>query len=88
MLLFGSITPGIRISLSGSLSGRHAAATPEIIDYKGFNTLLAELEAFAAAVRGERAYPIPPEDILHGVAVFEAIVRSAERHQPITVART
>jgi hypothetical protein len=30
----------------------------------------------------------PPEDILHGVAVFEAIVRSAERHQPVTVART
>jgi predicted dehydrogenase len=57
-------------------------------EYKGFNTLLAELEAFAAAVRGEQAYPIPPEDILHGVAVFEAIVRSAERHQPVTVART
>ena len=69
-------------------TGRHAASTPEVIDYKGFNTLLAELEAFAAAVRGERAYPIPPEDILHGVAVFEAIARSAERHQPVTVMRT
>ena len=72
----------------GPRTGRHAAATPEIIEYKGFNTLLAELEAFAAAVRGEQAYPIPPEDILHGVAVFEAIVRSAKRHQPVTVAPT
>jgi predicted dehydrogenase len=69
-------------------TGRHTAASPEIIKYKGFNTLLAELEASAAAVSGERAYPIAPEDILHGVAVFEAIVRSAERHQPVTVART
>jgi predicted dehydrogenase len=60
----------------GPRTGRHAAVTPEIIEYKGTNTLLAELEAFAAAVRGERAYPIPPEDILHGVAVFEAIVHS------------
>ena len=72
----------------GPRTGRHAAATPEIIEYKGFNTLLAELEAFAAAIRGEQAYPIPPDDILHGVSVFEAIVRSAERHQPVTVART
>jgi predicted dehydrogenase len=72
----------------GPRTGRHAAATPEIIEYKGFNTLLAELEAFAAAIRGEQAYPIPPADILHGVAVFEAIVRSAERHPPATVART
>jgi predicted dehydrogenase len=69
-------------------TGRHAAATPEIIEYKGFNALLAELDAFAAAVRGERAYPILPEDILHGVAVFEAIVRSAKGNQPVTVART
>ena len=59
-----------------------------MIEYKGFNTLLAELEAFAAAIRGEQAYPIPPADILHGIAVFEAIVRSAERHQPVTVAWT
>jgi len=72
----------------GPRTGRHAAATPEIIEHKGFNALLAELEAFAAAIRGEQAYPIPPGDILHGVGVFEAIVRSAERHQPVTVART
>jgi predicted dehydrogenase len=74
-------------SPEGPRTGRHAAATPEVIEYKGVYTLLAELEAFAAAVSGERAYPIPPEDILHGVAVFEAIVRSTERHQPV-IART
>jgi predicted dehydrogenase len=85
-------TPEFQLRFSpvpeGPRTGRYASPTLEIVEYKGFDTLLAELEAFAAAVRGERAYPIPPEDILHGIAVFEAIVRSAERHLPVTVART
>jgi predicted dehydrogenase len=68
-------------------TGRHVAAEPELIQNRGFNTLLAELEAFAAAIRGEKPYPITPEQVLHGVAVFEAIVRSAAGHRPVTVAR-
>ena len=71
----------------GPRTGRHAAATPEIIEHKGFNALLAELEAFAAAIAGGPAYPITPEEILHGVAAFEAIVRSAAQHRPVRVAR-
>jgi predicted dehydrogenase len=67
-------------------TGRHSAAAPEIIDYQGFNALAAELDGFAAAINGERAYPITAEEVLHGVAVFEAIVRSAELHQPVRVA--
>jgi predicted dehydrogenase len=63
------------------------AAEPEMIQNRGFNTLLAELEAFAAAIRGEKPYPITPEQVLHGVAVFEAIVRSAAEHRPVRVAR-
>jgi predicted dehydrogenase len=68
-------------------AGRHTQAAPEIIQNRGANTLLAELEAFAAAIRGEAPYPIPPEEILHGVAVFEAIVRSAATRQPVKIAR-
>ena len=68
-------------------TGRHAALPPEIIEYTGFNALLAELEAFAGAIRGGAPYPIPPEQMLHGVAVFEAIVQSAATHQPVKVAR-
>ncbi|MGH7038324.1 MAG: Gfo/Idh/MocA family protein [Stellaceae bacterium] len=86
------LTPEFQFRFSpapeGPRTGRPVTAIPEIIEHKGFNALAAELETFAAAVRGERAYPITPEDILHGVAVFEAIVRSAERHQPIRVAQT
>jgi predicted dehydrogenase len=35
------------------------------------------LDAFAKAAAGGPAYPIPHEDMIHGVAVTEAIVRSA-----------
>ena len=66
-------------------TGRHSAPAPEIIDHKGFNALAAELEGFAAAINGERPYPITAEEVLHGVAAFEAIVRSAALHQPVKV---
>jgi predicted dehydrogenase len=69
-------------------TGRHTAPEAEIIKYPGFNALLAELEGFAAAINGERAYPITAEEVLHGVAVFEAIARSAALHQPVKVAHT
>ena len=68
-------------------AGRHLAAPPEIISHKGFNALAAELEGFAAAINGERPYPITADEILHGVAAFEAIVQSAAIHQPVKVAR-
>ena len=68
-------------------TGRHAQSAPEIIRYPGFNAILAELEAFAAAIGGRTPYPISAEEVLHGVAVFEAIVRSAATHQPAKVAR-
>jgi predicted dehydrogenase len=68
-------------------SGRHAQPAPEIIEYPGFNALLAELEAFAAAINGQAPYPITTEEIMHGVAAFEAIVQSAATHRPVKVAR-
>ncbi|MBR0678995.1 Gfo/Idh/MocA family oxidoreductase [Roseomonas eburnea] len=37
----------------------------------------AELAAFAAAVAGGPAYPLPPEDAIHGVAVYEAMIGAA-----------
>jgi predicted dehydrogenase len=48
--------------------------------------LRAELEGLAAAINGERAFPITAEEVLHGVAVFEAIVRSSQSGQPVRVA--
>ncbi len=68
-------------------AGRHAQPAPEIVEHRGFNAILAELEAFAAAIRGETPYPITAAEVLHGVAALEAIIRSAATHQPVKVAR-
>ena len=64
----------------------HAAGKPEIIEHKGFNPVKAVMEAFAAAIRNEAPYPVTHEQILHGVAVFEAVVKSAQTGQPVKVA--
>jgi predicted dehydrogenase len=67
------------------MEGRQRATAPEIIEFKGFNPLKAELEGFAAAINGTRPYPITADEIIHGVAAFEAIVRSAATGQPVKV---
>jgi predicted dehydrogenase len=46
----------------------------------------AEVEAFAAAIRGEREYPVPVADAVHGVAVLEAMGRSAIEERPVQIA--
>lgn len=71
----------------GPPTGRHAALPPQVTEYPGSNTLLAEMEAFADAIEGGPAYPISSDEVLHAVAVFEAIVQSAARRQPVRVAR-
>jgi predicted dehydrogenase len=58
----------------------------EVIDHDFVDTQRAELEAFAAAVRGEADYPLPLRDAVNGVAVFEAINRSAHSGGMETVA--
>ena len=45
------------------------------------STERAELEGFADAIEGRTPYACPPDDAVHGVAVLEAIVRSAESGQ-------
>jgi predicted dehydrogenase len=53
--------------------------------YAPFDIERAELEAFAAAISGEERYPIDPDEILNGVAAFEAVSLSAEKRMPITL---
>ncbi len=71
----------------GPPTGRNTALPPQITEYPGFNGLLAEMEAFADAIEGGAPYPITPQEVVHGVAVFEAIVQSAARRQPVKIAR-
>lgn len=58
---------------------------PETIEHKGFDPINAALEAFASAVAGDDPFPVSPKEILHGVAVFEAIVESAKTGAPVKV---
>ena len=53
--------------------------------YAPFDIERAELEAFAAAIRGRAAYPIGADEILNGVAAFEAVSLSAECKVPVTL---
>ena len=95
LAVFGSagcaelVTPELDFRFSAAPAampaGRYSAAAPEIIEQRGYNGLLAELEAFAGAIEGGPAYPIPLDQIVHGVAAFEAIVRSAASRKPVKV---
>ncbi|CAB3749193.1 Gfo/Idh/MocA family protein [Paraburkholderia humisilvae] len=49
----------------------------QVFDYAPVDIERKELEAFADAVKGEAPFPVSLADAYHGVAVFEAIVRSA-----------
>jgi predicted dehydrogenase len=51
---------------------------PTVIDYPQTSTERAELEGFADAIAGVAPYACPPDHALHGVAVLEAIVKSAQ----------
>jgi predicted dehydrogenase len=65
--------------------GAHATAPPQVIENKGFNPVKAVLEAFAVAVEGGAPFPVTHEQVIHGVAVFEAIVASAKSGRPVKV---
>jgi predicted dehydrogenase len=66
-------------------AGHMAVVEPEIISKPGFDTLQAELRAFAAAIRDKTPYPVSPEEVLHGVEAFEAAVNSAKSGKPVAV---
>jgi predicted dehydrogenase len=40
--------------------------------------LNAELIAFARCIEEKQPYPVPIDQVLHGMAVFDAVVRSAQ----------
>jgi predicted dehydrogenase len=69
-------------------TGRVPAPPDEIFEHLGFDTLHAELVAFAQAIRDGQAYPVPVEDVLHGMAVFDALVESAKNGAIVGVAST
>lgn len=57
----------------------------EEIEMPAVDTLRAELETFADAVTGAGPFPMSLAQAVHGVAVLEAIARSAEERHPVAV---
>jgi predicted dehydrogenase len=62
------------------------APPDEVIEHAGFNMLRAELIEFARCIRDKRPYPVGTDDVLHGMAVFEAAVKSAKAGGIVEVA--
>jgi predicted dehydrogenase len=67
-------------------SGPVIAPPDEISEHPSFDMLNAELTAFARAIRAGEPYPIPLEEVLHGMSVFDAIVEAARSNTIVAVA--
>jgi predicted dehydrogenase len=67
-------------------SGPITAPPDQVSEHPGFDMLNAELTAFARAIGEGTPYPVPIDDVLHGMSVFDAIVRAAKtgKVEPVT----
>ncbi len=70
-----------RTRLFGTCRFQPAKGPAESWEAERFDVTRASLEAFAAAAQGGPAYPIPLDEMVHGAAVTEAIVRATETGQ-------
>src|SRR5262249_41076573 len=66
-------------------TGLVTAPPDQVIEHAGFDMLRAELVEFARCIRNKRAHPVNIEDVLHGMAVFDACVRSAKNGGIVTI---
>ena len=66
-------------------TGPITAPPAEVIDCGGFDMLNAELNAFARCIIDKRGYPVPMQEVLHGMAVFDAAIESAATGQIVPV---
>ena len=68
-------------------TGPITAPPAEQHDFSGFDMLNAELTAFARAIVDKAPYPVPLAEVLHGMAVFDAVIESARTRNVVAVAR-
>jgi predicted dehydrogenase len=62
-------------------TGPVTAPPDELSEHAGFDMLNAELTAFARAISDRKPYPVPIDEVLHGMAVFDAIVKAGQSGQ-------
>jgi predicted dehydrogenase len=66
-------------------TGPVTAPPDEISDHASFDMLNGELTEFACAIRERRPYPVKIDEILHGMSVFDAVVRAAQSNEIVAV---
>jgi predicted dehydrogenase len=71
-----------RTGIFGSYIVQPIKGEPRHIDVPRFDSVAAELEAFATACSGGPAFPISHEEMIHGAAAAEAIIKSAASGRP------
>lgn len=84
MQIFGS-KGWVELRNDSLLQARMLDSEPETIDFGPFDKERAELEAFADAIYGNTPYPLPLDQAIHGIAVFEAIALSADTGQAVDI---
>ena len=67
-----------RTELFGTCKFQPVSGEAQVWEGARFDVVRAVLETFANAASGGPAFPIPLEEMIHGAAVTEAVVRSAE----------
>jgi predicted dehydrogenase len=66
--------PGSKDPPTGPIS----APADEVSEHPNFDMLNTELTEFALSVAERRTFAVPIADVLHGMSVFDAVVRSAQ----------
>ena len=74
-----------RTRLFGTCRFQPITGPAQVWEAETLDVTRAALEAFAAAAQGGAPYPIPLEEMVHGVAVTEAVVRAAATGKVETV---
>lgn len=62
-----------------------SGAKPRRLSFDAINALHHELEAFADAVAGRAAYPVPPLQMIQTVSALEAIAQAIKSRAPVIV---
>jgi len=78
----GSSSEERRTRLFGNCTFKPAQGPAKVWDAERLDVTRVTLEAFARAAEGKEKFLIPVEEMVHGAAVTEAIIRSAETHVP------
>lgn len=74
-----------RMQLFSTCTFKPVKGPAEVWEAAKFDVVKAALEDFAESASGGKPYLISPEEIVHGSAVTEAIVKSAAAHQVVKV---